>query len=632
MAEFAGHAPTRWRSSPSCSGTGCCSRAASRRSTATARYSRTSASALDALLTGEAARRGAERLRFPPLLPRRQLERAATCPRFRTWPAPSSRSRAARRRRRAGRARRPPRGLGRVPADDRSGADAGRLLPGVSGDRRARAAARRRRVRRRRRRLGVPPRALGDPARRQMFHQHELVRIGEPDAVLAWRDEWARARARRCCAALGLAAELDRRQRPVLRPRRADARRQPARAGAQARAARPDRRSRADRAGLVQPPPGPLRRAPTASSSPTAASRTPRASGFGHERIVLALLRTHGLDPARWPARGARASCGRDEPCQGGRNCEACPAGTRRATEPHPLHGPGAPTRETNCYTDIIIELLHACGYEPLAAFGSSGPDGLRGRPVDVLQAAARGPRGAVRHRHPRDAALPAAARADRRADRAGRTIIVELDSWYLPDTASTSYRTEHVKTSVAADAIDPTASDCATSTPPACTSSRARTTAASSGSGQARRTSCRPTPSSSASTRARGWSGEELRRAARELAAPPPGQAPAHEPVRALRRAARRASCQRCSRAGWTTTTPTRSRRCGWSAPASRSPPRTSSGCSARTRRSRRRAMARDRRRLQGAVVPARPAPGVRPRGRWSAACRPRHGLGADG
>ena len=37
----------------------------------------------------------------------------------------------------------------------------------------------------------------------------------------------------------------------------------------------------------------------------------------------------------------------------------------------------------------------------------------------------------------------------------AGRTIIVELDAWYLPDTATTSYRREHVKTSVAAEAID---------------------------------------------------------------------------------------------------------------------------------------------------------------------------------
>jgi hypothetical protein len=36
-----------------------------------------------------------------------------------------------------------------------------------------------------------------------------------------------------------------------------------------------------------------------------------------------------------------------------------------------------------------------------------------------------------------------------------GRTMIVELDSWYLPDTASTSYRSEHVKTSCAFDAVD---------------------------------------------------------------------------------------------------------------------------------------------------------------------------------
>ena len=36
------------------------------------------------------------------------------------------------------------------------------------------------------------------------------------------------------------------------------------------------------------------------------------------------------------------------------------------------------------------------------------------------------------------------------------RTLIVELDSWYLPDTAATSYRREHVKSSVVAEAIDP--------------------------------------------------------------------------------------------------------------------------------------------------------------------------------
>jgi hypothetical protein len=35
------------------------------------------------------------------------------------------------------------------------------------------------------------------------------------------------------------------------------------------------------------------------------------------------------------------------------------------------------------------------------------------------------------------------------------RTMIVEFDSFYLPDTQATSYRAEHVKTSVIAEAID---------------------------------------------------------------------------------------------------------------------------------------------------------------------------------
>ena len=36
-----------------------------------------------------------------------------------------------------------------------------------------------------------------------------------------------------------------------------------------------------------------------------------------------------------------------------------------------------------------------------------------------------------------------------------GRTMTVELDAWYLPDTAATSYRDEHVKTWVIAESID---------------------------------------------------------------------------------------------------------------------------------------------------------------------------------
>ncbi len=122
---------------------------------------------------------------------------------------------------------------------------------------------------------------------------------------------------------------------------------------------------------------------------------------------------------------------------------------------PHLLHGDGRTYLETNCYTDIIIELLHACGYEPLAAFGH------------LVRMDFEGDQWTFFKPPPEDLELlfgidihemqpyrPLPVQISEQIEQ-GRTIIVELDSWYLPDTASTSYRSEHVKTSVAADAID---------------------------------------------------------------------------------------------------------------------------------------------------------------------------------
>jgi hypothetical protein len=123
--------------------------------------------------------------------------------------------------------------------------------------------------------------------------------------------------------------------------------------------------------------------------------------------------------------------------------------------ERHALHGEGRTYQETNCYTDIIIELLHATGYEPLAAFGHlvrmdfEGDQWTFFKPppedlellfgVDI---------------HEMQPYRPLPVQIAEQIEQ-GRTLIVELDSWYLPDTATTSYRSEHVKTSVAADAID---------------------------------------------------------------------------------------------------------------------------------------------------------------------------------
>ena len=125
------------------------------------------------------------------------------------------------------------------------------------------------------------------------------------------------------------------------------------------------------------------------------------------------------------------------------------------AYEPHPVHTDDRAYLETNCYADIVIELLHGCGYEPLAALGHLVRVDFEGDqftffkpPPEDLELLY----GIDIHEMQPYRPLPVQI-AEQVAQ--GRTIIVELDSWYLPDTASTSYRTDHVKSSVAADAID---------------------------------------------------------------------------------------------------------------------------------------------------------------------------------
>ena len=122
---------------------------------------------------------------------------------------------------------------------------------------------------------------------------------------------------------------------------------------------------------------------------------------------------------------------------------------------PHALHSPERSYPETNCYTDILIELLHARGEEPLAAMGATVRIDFEGDqwtffkppPEDLEELF-----GLDIHEMQPYRPLP-----DQAAEQIalGHTLIVELDSWYMPDTAATSYRSEHVKSSVAIESID---------------------------------------------------------------------------------------------------------------------------------------------------------------------------------
>lgn len=122
----------------------------------------------------------------------------------------------------------------------------------------------------------------------------------------------------------------------------------------------------------------------------------------------------------------------------------------------HPVHTGERTYAETNCYADILVELIHARGDEPLAALGYlvrmdfEGDQWTFFKPpqhdLEVLL-------GIDVHEMQPYRPLPAQIAEQLSA---GRTLIVELDAWFLPDTAATSYRREHVKTSVAIESIDP--------------------------------------------------------------------------------------------------------------------------------------------------------------------------------
>ena len=139
----------------------------------------------------------------------------------------------------------------------------------------------------------------GDPARLQMFHQREIVCLGEPDVVLAWRDRWSQ-RGLALLRSLGLAAERDRASDPFF--------------GRAGRMLAANQREQELKFELL---------VPIAGAEPTAVTSFnyhrehfaqrhdltlgdgsfahTACLGFGQERIVLALLRTHGFDTAVWP-------------------------------------------------------------------------------------------------------------------------------------------------------------------------------------------------------------------------------------------------------------------------------------------------------------------------------------------
>jgi seryl-tRNA synthetase len=139
-----------------------------------------------------------------------------------------------------------------------------------------------------------------DPARLQIFHQREIVRIGEPTTVEAWRDVW-RDRAALLLRRIGLEVELDVASDPFF-----------GRSGRMLAASQREQQLKFEILTTITGV------EPTAVASfnyhqehfadayGIELANGERAHtaclGFGLERITLALFRTHGFETLAWPA------------------------------------------------------------------------------------------------------------------------------------------------------------------------------------------------------------------------------------------------------------------------------------------------------------------------------------------
>lgn len=123
----------------------------------------------------------------------------------------------------------------------------------------------------------------------------------------------------------------------------------------------------------------------------------------------------------------------------------------------HQLHGTDRDWSETNCFTDVWIETVHTCGQTPEAMLGFTLAQDFEGDQFTF----AKPPLGDIEELYgirTEELAIYDSVEGHilGQVDR-GRLAMVELDSYHLPDTRGTMYRTEHGKTMVAVNRIDPT-------------------------------------------------------------------------------------------------------------------------------------------------------------------------------
>jgi len=121
----------------------------------------------------------------------------------------------------------------------------------------------------------------------------------------------------------------------------------------------------------------------------------------------------------------------------------------------HALHAEERTWAETNCYTDLLIELVHSMGHDPVAmlaftlAIDFEGDQWTFFKPshFDLVALYGLDVQELAIWKAPLEHVAEQVA--------ADHPVLIEVDSFWLPDTSGTAYRTTHQKTTVGVRQID---------------------------------------------------------------------------------------------------------------------------------------------------------------------------------
>ena len=135
-------------------------------------------------------------------------------------------------------------------------------------------------------------------------------------------------------------------------------------------------------------------------------------------------------------------------------NASVFPAIRPDGYQPHALHSSERIWPETNCYVDLWIEVLNAMGLPPEAMLGFTLTQDFEGDQFTFFKVPLEDLEGLYGIR------VTELAIFDRVEDHIaqqivrGRLCLVEMDSYFMPDTQGVAYKTEHGKTTVAVNRL----------------------------------------------------------------------------------------------------------------------------------------------------------------------------------